>query len=1071
MADVTGDIGGQPVQLNNAATEATLKQLLAAMQVMAKTQIKKGQTDAKAQKDYEKELKKLAQQAKKTAEEQKKFAEETKKAREAQEAAAKALEERTKAEEEAKKKSEALGEAFAGLGKIASGVALGMTNLISSLANTGNSLTAAAQSLNAIPVVGGVLAGVFGAVAGAADKTYKSFQQAASVGATFGGSISDMVNAAGGAGLTFEQFSGIVQRNSQALAMLGGSTETGAKRLAQLGKGIKDSALGDQLARLGYSTEAINEGLATHASRLQKTGQLQGMNDAQLIESTGKYLQNLDAVSKLTGQNKKDLEAEREARMRDAQYRMTLSKLDAKSKENLEALMDSIPAEHRQGMQEIIATGTATSEAGKAALAFLPESARGMMQLNQQIRTTGKVSEQNARSLNATYQEENKKLAKSGLGETLALYGDDAQKKFMVGAMDVAARTKNLAQVQEETAKAQANASKDLNPADLKKAQEQIAQVSNKFTLFLAQSGLLESMMTAFGNLAGFVETFVVPSFQFMASNFDGIAAVAAPLVAGFLALKAVMAVQRAMEVLRTAGIIAQTTAMGPFVLAAIAVAAAIAGLVYVTTKITKYFGGLGMIIESVKDAFSKLVLGFKSIINGILVKIPNKLGGISEEEYKKRQEAIEAEEKTIEERGKQRDKAREEARKEAESSKKVTEQKKEEAKATEKANAEKAKAEEPKPQLDFSTPEKLLESSLKRQKKIAEDAATAPGAESKPAAAPAGPRKELSQNQQQNMALIEDALKKQGIKDPAMIAAIKGNVMKETGGKSISENLDYSKTSNERIRKIFGSRAAGKSDAELDAIKKDPKQMGEMMYGSGTKLGQQMGNTEPGDGFKYRGRGFIQLTGKANYAAASKAIYNDDRLVKDPDLVNQPDVAAQVSAWFMKKTSGSMAKSMGIDMNNMSQEQANLVATSAIAGKDVRKMGAYGQELQTKVAAYATDFQGSKAVTPTTSTALSLSENKTTAPGKMSQQEADRAAQQKALAEAEKRGPDRLNLKEKAEVAGMKAGPSQESAESLLAQLNTKMDTLIRVSSRTAELNDRQLSVQQGLTGNLFAA
>lgn len=200
------------------------------------------------------------------------------------------------------------------------------------------------------------------------------------------------------------------------------------------------------------------------------------------------------------------------------------------------------------------------------------------------------------------------------------------------------------------------------------------------------------------------------------------------------------------------------------------------------------------------------------------------------------------------------------------------------------------------------------------------------------------------------NMELMSAALKKQGIVDPKMIAATLGNVMKETGGKSVSENLDYRKTSNERVRKIFGSRVAGKSEEEINEMKSTPEKMGEGMYGSKTKIGRDMGNMEPGDGWKYRGRGFIQLTGKNNYAEASKAIYGDDRLVKDPDLVNNPEVAAECSAWFMKKGKASMARKLGIDTDKMDQAQANLLATSQISGRDVRKMGSYGQELMSKV-------------------------------------------------------------------------------------------------------------------------
>ena len=173
---------------------------------------------------------------------------------------------------------------------------------------------------------------------------------------------------------------------------------------------------------------------------------------------------------------------------------------------------------------------------------------------------------------------------------------------------------------------------------------------------------------------------------------------------------------------------------------------------------------------------------------------------------------------------------------------------------------------------------------------------------------------------------------------DPKYINATLANVMKETGGKVVEENLNYGKTSNDRIRSIFGSRAKGKTDEELNEIKKDPQKMGEMMYGSNTKMGRDMGNTEPGDGFKYRGRGNIGLTGKSNYAAASKAIYGDNRLVENPDLVNSPAVAAEITAWYMEKGQARMAKQLGVDTKNMTQAEANQLATSQVAGRAIKR-------------------------------------------------------------------------------------------------------------------------------------
>jgi putative chitinase len=57
------------------------------------------------------------------------------------------------------------------------------------------------------------------------------------------------------------------------------------------------------------------------------------------------------------------------------------------------------------------------------------------------------------------------------------------------------------------------------------------------------------------------------------------------------------------------------------------------------------------------------------------------------------------------------------------------------------------------------------------------------------------------------------------------------------------------------------------------------------------------LGNTQAGDGAKYKGRGFIQITGKANYANASKALGID--LVNNPEAAARPDVAAKIAVWY----------------------------------------------------------------------------------------------------------------------------------------------------------------------------
>jgi predicted chitinase len=123
---------------------------------------------------------------------------------------------------------------------------------------------------------------------------------------------------------------------------------------------------------------------------------------------------------------------------------------------------------------------------------------------------------------------------------------------------------------------------------------------------------------------------------------------------------------------------------------------------------------------------------------------------------------------------------------------------------------------------------------------------------------------------------------------------AIAAVTQKESKGKHDAVEKSYDSSSPARIREIF-SRTRDLNDREINRLKKNPEEFFEFVYGG------RMGNDQPGDGYKFRGRGLIQLTGRDNYAAASQALFGDDSLVQNPDIINEnPQVAAQVANWYL---------------------------------------------------------------------------------------------------------------------------------------------------------------------------
>jgi len=63
----------------------------------------------------------------------------------------------------------------------------------------------------------------------------------------------------------------------------------------------------------------------------------------------------------------------------------------------------------------------------------------------------------------------------------------------------------------------------------------------------------------------------------------------------------------------------------------------------------------------------------------------------------------------------------------------------------------------------------------------------------------------------------------------------------------------------------------------------------------------QDLGNQGPPDGERYKGRGYIQLTGRFNYGKYGQLIRLGNRLLEEPELANQPEIAASLLASFLK--------------------------------------------------------------------------------------------------------------------------------------------------------------------------
>ena len=136
----------------------------------------------------------------------------------------------------------------------------------------------------------------------------------------------------------------------------------------------------------------------------------------------------------------------------------------------------------------------------------------------------------------------------------------------------------------------------------------------------------------------------------------------------------------------------------------------------------------------------------------------------------------------------------------------------------------------------------------------------------------------------------LDNTFSKFEINTPKRQAAFIGQCGHESNNfRTLEENLYYSANA---LMRVWPSRFPDHDVAEKYANK--PEKIANKVYAG------RMGNTEDGDGWKYHGRGLIQLTGKDNYSRCSETLGID--LVNNPDLLLEPEFAAASAGWFWRK-------------------------------------------------------------------------------------------------------------------------------------------------------------------------
>lgn len=141
---------------------------------------------------------------------------------------------------------------------------------------------------------------------------------------------------------------------------------------------------------------------------------------------------------------------------------------------------------------------------------------------------------------------------------------------------------------------------------------------------------------------------------------------------------------------------------------------------------------------------------------------------------------------------------------------------------------------------------------------------------------------------------VFNETFERWGITTVRQKAGFIGQCGHECGNfKVLEENLNYRAATLLKLFPRTPKRAWGFTPEEAAAYERQPRKIANRIYGN------RMGNRDEasGDGWRFRGSGWLQLTGHANFFHASKKLGED--FVANPDLVRTPKYAALTAGWF----------------------------------------------------------------------------------------------------------------------------------------------------------------------------
>lgn len=210
------------------------------------------------------------------------------------------------------------------------------------------------QAATAIPIFGGALGaviGIFQKMAAFQEANMEQYQRLTAVGINFGGSLTNLRMAASNSYMSLQDFGNLMSANSKTFAKMGGTVNSGAEAFSIMTNRLMKS-FGPELTAMGYTTNQVTQGLASYIEMTGGRNAVEMRNSGAVIASSAAYMEQLNGLAEITGKSREAQEEELKRQASNAAFEAKMQGMSEKEKEKAMAGLAFALATGGQGAAE-----------------------------------------------------------------------------------------------------------------------------------------------------------------------------------------------------------------------------------------------------------------------------------------------------------------------------------------------------------------------------------------------------------------------------------------------------------------------------------------------------------------------------------------------------------------------------------------------------------------------------------------------------------------------------------------------------------------------------------------------